>query len=52
MEAPRAHILTISNDDAALGRAVRIVALLNLGYFGIEFGVALGLAPSPSLPTP
>ena len=25
----------------ALGRAVRLVALLNLGYFGVEFGVAL-----------
>jgi Co/Zn/Cd efflux system component len=43
MEAPRAHILTISNDDAALCRAVRIVALLNLAYFGVEFAVALAI---------
>jgi Co/Zn/Cd efflux system component len=26
--------------DAGLRRAVRIVALLNVGYFGIEFAVA------------
>jgi Co/Zn/Cd efflux system component len=30
-------------DAAGLGRAVRIVALLNLGYFGIEFTVALAI---------
>ncbi|MBL8594497.1 MAG: cation transporter [Devosia sp.] len=29
--------------DAALRRAVLIVALLNLGYFGIEFAVALSI---------
>ncbi len=29
--------------DAGLRGAVRIVALLNLGYFGIEFAVALGI---------
>jgi Co/Zn/Cd efflux system component len=29
--------------DAGLRGAVRIVALLNLGYFGIEFTVALGI---------
>lgn len=34
MEGPRAHIFTISNNDAALRRAVRIVARLNLAYFG------------------
>jgi Co/Zn/Cd efflux system component len=28
---------------AALGRAVRLVALLNLGYFGVEFVVALAI---------
>lgn len=27
----------------ALHRAVRVVALLNLGYFGVEFAVALGI---------
>jgi Co/Zn/Cd efflux system component len=27
--------------DASLRRVVRLVALLNLGYFGIEFAVAL-----------
>jgi len=29
--------------DAALRRVVRLVALLNLGYFGIEFAVALAI---------
>jgi Co/Zn/Cd efflux system component len=32
-----------STDGAALRRAVRLVALLNLGYFGVEFAVALGI---------
>ena len=36
-------ILPTSTDGAALRRAVRLVALLNLGYFGIEFAVALGI---------
>ena len=43
MEGPRAHTSTISNNDAALRRAVRIVAMLNLAYFGVEFGVALAI---------
>ena len=43
MEGPRAHISTISNNDAALRRAVRIVAMLNLAYFSVEFGVALAI---------
>jgi len=30
----------MSNPDPALRRAVRLVALLNLAYFGVEFGVA------------
>lgn len=30
----------MSADDAALRRTVRLVALLNLGYFGVEFTVA------------
>lgn len=34
----------ISTDGAVIRRAVRLVALLNLGYFGIEFAVALGIA--------
>ncbi len=29
--------------DAALRRAVRLVAFLNLGYFGVEFAVALAI---------
>ncbi|HEY5868236.1 MAG TPA: cation transporter [Candidatus Tectomicrobia bacterium] len=36
-------ILPISTDGVALRRAVRLVALLNLGYFGVEFAVALGI---------
>ena len=36
-------ILPTSTDVAALRRAVRLVALLNLGYFGVEFAVALGI---------
>jgi Co/Zn/Cd efflux system component len=30
-------------DRAGLGRAVRLVAVLNLGYFGVEFAVALAV---------
>jgi Co/Zn/Cd efflux system component len=30
----------MSNPDPVLRRAVRLVALLNLGYFGVEFAVA------------
>jgi len=30
----------MSNPDSAMRRAVRLVALLNLGYFGVEFTVA------------
>ena len=29
--------------DTGLRNTVRIVALLNLGYFGVEFAVALGI---------
>ena len=29
-----------THDDTALRRVVRLVALLNLGYFGVEFAVA------------
>jgi Co/Zn/Cd efflux system component len=32
-----------SRDDHALRRTVAIVALLNLGYFGVEFAVALAI---------
>jgi Co/Zn/Cd efflux system component len=32
-----------STDGAALRRTVRLVALLNLGYFGVEFAVARGI---------
>jgi len=31
------------NDEAGLRRVVRLVALLNLAYFGIEFAVALAI---------
>lgn len=41
MEAQDTHPTLLSTDDATLRRAVGIVALLNLAYFGIEFGVAL-----------
>ena len=37
------HVPHTSDDGAALRRAVRFVALLNLGYFGVEFTVALGI---------
>src|SRR5215207_5348660 len=43
METPRAPSSPITNDDSALRRAIRIVALLNLAYFGVEFGVALAI---------
>jgi Co/Zn/Cd efflux system component len=33
--------MPVSNPDAALSRAVLLVALLNLSYFGVEFSVAL-----------
>jgi len=32
-----------AHTDAALRRAVRLVALLNLAYFGVEFAVALAI---------
>ena len=32
-----------SLDSATLGRTVRLVALLNLAYFGVEFSVALAI---------
>lgn len=37
------HVPHTSDDGAALRRTVRLVALLNLGYFGVEFTVALGI---------
>jgi Co/Zn/Cd efflux system component len=37
------HLHHANADGAALRRAVRLVALLNLGYFGVEFAVALGI---------
>jgi Co/Zn/Cd efflux system component len=40
MDNPVPHA---STGGAALRRAVRLVALLNLGYFGIEFAVALAI---------
>jgi Co/Zn/Cd efflux system component len=30
-------------EEAAVGRTVRLVAVLNLAYFGVEFGVALAI---------
>ena len=32
-----------SSNDQSLRRAVRLVALLNLAYFGVEFAVALAI---------
>ena len=40
MDSPVPHSGT---NGAALRRAVRLVALLNLGYFGVEFAVALAI---------
>src|SRR5438309_439760 len=37
------HVPHTDTDRAALRQAVRLVALLNLGYFGIEFAVALAI---------
>jgi Co/Zn/Cd efflux system component len=37
------HLPTAHADGAALRRVVRLVALLNLGYFGVECAVALGI---------
>ncbi len=35
--------MDLTDTDAGLRRAVRLVALLNLGYFGVEFAVALAI---------
>ena len=35
--------MNVVNMHSALRRTVRLVALLNLGYFGVEFGVALAI---------
>ena len=35
--------MNVAGIDIALRRTVRLVALLNLGYFGVEFGVALAI---------
>jgi len=37
------HVAHTIPDGTALRQAVRLVALLNLGYFGIEFAVALAI---------
>jgi Co/Zn/Cd efflux system component len=37
------HVPRPSAGGAALHRAVRLVVLLNLGYFGVEFAVALAI---------
>ena len=37
------HVPHTSTDRAALRRAVRLVAMLNLGYFGVEIAVALAI---------
>ncbi len=38
---PASNTVSNTRGDLSLRRAVLLVALLNLGYFGIEFGVAL-----------
>jgi Co/Zn/Cd efflux system component len=43
MEPTHAYTSPIVNYEAALRRAVQIVALLNLAYFGVEFAVALSI---------
>jgi len=40
MDRPAPHVSTAGT---ALHRTVRLVALLNLGYFGVECAVALGI---------
>ena len=37
------HVPHGNTEGAALRRVVRLVALLNLGYFGVEFAVALAI---------
>ena len=37
------HIPHTSTNGAALRQTVRLVAMLNLGYFGVEFAVALAI---------
>jgi Co/Zn/Cd efflux system component len=37
------HVPHVNTAETALRQAVRLVALLNLGYFGVEFAVALGI---------
>src|SRR5712691_2729620 len=37
------HVPHTSTDRAALRQAVRLVAMLNLGYFGVEIAVALAI---------
>src|SRR5438093_7752922 len=37
------HVPHARTHGAVLRRAVRLVALLNLGYFGVEFAVALAI---------
>ena len=34
------HVPHVHSEGSALRRAVRLVAMLNLGYFGVEFVVA------------
>jgi len=51
---------SVTSVDTALRRVVRLVALLNFAYFGVEFTVAhvigsvslfAGMTPSPTLPS-
>jgi len=35
--------MSVQTSDTGLVRVVRLVALLNLGYFGVEFGVAAAI---------
>src|SRR6516165_3502221 len=37
------HVPHVHSERAALRRAVWLVALLNFGYFGVEFAVALAI---------
>jgi len=42
--------MTLARHESALRRTVILVAVLNLGYFGIQFAVALAIAPRDKHP--
>ena len=46
-QADGAAAVVLTADNGVLRRVVRRVALFNLGYFGIEFAVALAIGSVP-----